>query len=78
MSRFEYVKFDARATRQQENIKNQVLELEALIEDLKGSSVHVLRAKALALTKLEEVYMWTGKAIRDAQTERTNRTKKKK
>jgi hypothetical protein len=28
------------------------------------------RAKALALTKLEEVYMWIGKAIRDDQLSR--------
>jgi len=28
------------------------------------------RAKALAITKLEEVYMWIGKAIRDDQIKR--------
>ena len=28
------------------------------------------RAKSLALTKLEECYMWIGKAIRDAQMKR--------
>lgn len=28
------------------------------------------RAKALAVTKLEEAYMWVGKAIRDEQVSR--------
>lgn len=40
------------------------------MEKLNGKSMGAHRAKALALTKLEEVYMWIGKAIRDDQIER--------
>ena len=65
MSRFDYVKYDETAMRQQDLFKGMVQGLEATIDLLKSP-----RAKALALTKLEEVYMWVGKAIRDEQIER--------
>jgi hypothetical protein len=65
MSRFDYVKYDETAIKQQEVFKYQVAMLEHNIEQL-GSP----RAKALALTKLEECYMWIGKAIRDDQIAR--------
>ena len=64
--RFDYVKFDEESTRKQEDFKLQCIGLEGNIEDeLKPG-----RARSLALTKLEEMYMWFGKAIRDEQVER--------
>lgn len=74
MSRFDYVKHDEKASYDQVAFKAKVEALERLItEDLKSP-----RAKALALTKLEECYMWIGKAIRDdllARIENTQNTK---
>lgn len=66
MSRFDYVKYDDKAITQQDGFKKLVSEIEAYIEGSLGSP----RAKALALTKLEETYMWIGKAIRDDQIAR--------
>ncbi len=60
--RFDYVRYDETAQKLQEQFKVKVSELEALIESLPPS-----RGGSLALTKLEEVYMWVGKAIRDDQ-----------
>lgn len=66
MSRFDYVKYDGHADVAQAAFKNAVGSMEGLIEyNLKSP-----RAKALALTKLEECYMWIGKAIRDDQIAR--------
>lgn len=66
MSRFDYVKYDPIAATQQLGAKNLSTELEQFIEvQLKPG-----RAKSLAITKLEEVYMWIGKAIRDDQIAR--------
>ena len=65
MSRFDYVAYDEKAQGQQLEAKEQVIVLESLIDGLKSP-----RARALALTKLEECYMWIGKAIRDDQIER--------
>ena len=66
VNRFDYVKYDDGATSDQEAAKNLVITLEAFINLALVSP----RAKALALTKLEEVYMWIGKAIRDDQITR--------
>ncbi|MFN3453459.1 MAG: hypothetical protein ACK41T_00765 [Pseudobdellovibrio sp.] len=65
MSRFDYVAYDEKAQGQQLEAKEQVIVLESLINGLKSP-----RARASALTKLEECYMWIGKAIRDDQIER--------
>jgi len=46
-------------------VKLQMSVLEAGIEQLQSP-----RAKALALTNLEQAYMWIGKAIRDDQIAR--------
>lgn len=65
MSRFNYVQYDEAATTAQKHFKEK-------FEDLEGD-VNLLddgRAKALILTKLEEAYMWVGKAIRDEQIKR--------
>lgn len=65
MSRFDYVKYDDIANEQQASMKDTVTMLEFEIEKLKSP-----RAKALAITNLEQVYMWIGKAIRDDQIAR--------
>ena len=67
--RFSYVKYDDRATIQQEALKEAFEKLETMVSDLKEG-----RAKSLVLTHLEEAYMWTGKAIRDEQIERTGQS----
>jgi hypothetical protein len=61
--RFDYVKYDAEAVKDQETAKTLCQDLETFIE----LSLPKGRAQSLALTKLEEVYMWIGKAIRDEQ-----------
>lgn len=66
MSRFDYVKYDASSTETQELAKVMVENLESLVDRrLKAG-----RTKALVMTKLEECYMWIGKAIRDDQIAR--------
>jgi len=66
VSRFDYVKYDDIAIETQDAAKKYVSMVETLIE----TSVKSGRSKALALTKLEEVYMWIGKGIRDDQIAR--------
>ncbi len=66
MSRFDYVKYDERALAIQKTAKELCSVLEAGI----NIEIQSPRAKALALTKLEEVYMWIGKGIRDDQIAR--------
>lgn len=66
MGRFDYVKYDAAAQNLQQDFKLRFEELEAkVVADLKSG-----RAYSLVLTKLEEAYMWIGKAIRDEQIAR--------
>ena len=60
--RFDNVQYDAASTLMHAGIKAKFEELEAMIEALPGS-----RPTSLALTSLEESYMWVGKAIRDDQ-----------
>lgn len=66
MNRFDYVKYDETSMNIQNWFKDKVIDLEREIQCVLVSP----RAKALALTKLEEVYMWIGKAIRDDQMTR--------
>lgn len=65
MSRFDYVQYDPAAIGLQEQAKELCVDLERFIEASPDG-----RAKALALTALEECYMWIGKAIRDDQIRR--------
>lgn len=65
-SRFDYVKYDAQAVADQQQMKETFTLVELNIENRIKSP----RAKALAITKLEECYMWVGKAIRDDQIAR--------
>jgi len=62
MSRFDYVAYDDVAVNTQMQAKRLCIDLERMIDALADQ-----RSKALALTKLEECYMWIGKAIRDDQ-----------
>jgi len=66
MSRFDYVKYDAKAELDQTEFKTLVSTMEEYVQQRLTSP----RAKALVLTKLEEAYMWIGKAIRDDQIKR--------
>jgi hypothetical protein len=67
--RFDYVKYDESANYRQTVAKKLVTDLEKFMNDT-FTSKESGRAKALALTKLEEVYMWIGKGIRDDQIAR--------
>lgn len=59
---FDYVAYDEEAKMQQQTAQNFTGQLALVIEVLPSG-----RAKSLAMTKLEECYMWIGKAIRDEQ-----------
>jgi len=65
VSRFNYVKYDQESVQKQEEAKKICENLETLIESLGAG-----RPQALALTALEEAYMWIGKAVRDNQVKR--------
>ena len=65
--RFDYVKYDAKSVQLQDEAKRLAQDLEHFITVNLGQG----RAVSLALTNLEETYMWIGKAIRDAQIART-------
>lgn len=64
--RFDYVAYDDEAASKQRIAKGFMIAVEGFIESHLCSG----RAKSLALTKLEEVYMWIGKAIRDEQVQK--------
>lgn len=65
MSRFDYVKYDQTAVNQSSLFKSMFEDIEKAIMCLSST-----RAQSLILTKLEEAYMWVGKAIRDDQMKR--------
>ena len=65
--RLSYVKYDDESAKQQEELKAVFEQVEELVDKLEEG-----RARSLAYTKLEEAYMWTGKAIRDAQIKRVD------
>ena len=58
--RFDYVQFDSETQKRQLDLRGLCEELEDRIEELGPS-----RTASLAMTKLEECYMWAGKALRD-------------
>jgi hypothetical protein len=64
-NRFDYVPYDETAQAQQNDFKKAYSEIADKLEALPSG-----RAVSLALTKLEEAYMWIGKAIRDDQISR--------
>lgn len=61
-NRFSYVRYDDTRVHKQGAFKAQFEALEAAVEFLPRG-----RHQALALTHLEEAYMWIGKALRDEQ-----------
>jgi hypothetical protein len=65
MNRFDYLKFDPHATNIHVAVKSKFEGLAETLEALPDG-----RAKSLALTKLEEAFMWAGKAVRDDQVSR--------
>lgn len=65
MGRFDYVKYDVLSASSQKRMKDLFEEVELFVDCLADG-----RAKALVYTKLEEAYMWCGKAIRDEQIAR--------
>ncbi len=67
-SRFDYVKYDDKAGYDQDAFKKAMIALELIIEE----KIRSPRARALAITKLEECYMWIGKGIRDDQIGRNS------
>lgn len=67
--RFDYVKYDPRALDTQASAKGAFSALGEAIESIEqrdGKS----RETSLALTKLEESYLWLGKHIRNDQVKR--------
>lgn len=66
--RFNFVTYDDQSKEKSEAIKKAVANLEDVVENnLQGDS----RAKSILLTKLEECFMWVGKAVRDDQLKRS-------
>ncbi len=63
--RFDHIKYDEHAQLEQIRLKALFLALEEEVEKLQAG-----RSKALALTAIEEAYMWVDKAIRDEQINR--------
>jgi hypothetical protein len=64
--RFSYVKYDQKSMEVQAKLRAQFEAIETTLAELPDG-----RPKSLCLTALEEAYMWTGKAVRDAQIART-------
>lgn len=61
-NRFDYVQYDAKAYELQKAANSHMQTLENFLYYLPDS-----REKSLVLTKLEEAYMWIGKAIKNDQ-----------
>ena len=66
MSRFDYVKYDGSAELKQTELKASIASVEGYVEHHLSNSPR----KQLIMDKLEEAYMWMGKAIRDDQIAR--------
>jgi hypothetical protein len=67
INRFDFIQYDNISIERQINFKNQFIKLANDIEEISTGNE---RASLLALVKLEECYMWIGKAIRDDQIRR--------
>lgn len=64
--RFDYVKYDENATKVSEVFKVMYSSVDDLINELEVTP-SAGREKALAITKLEESFMWVGKMLRNNQ-----------
>lgn len=65
--RFDYVRYDEKSSETQQLFHEAFDGIAGMVENHLATG----RAQSLALTKLEEAYMWIGKAIRDEQIKRT-------
>jgi hypothetical protein len=65
VSRFNFIAYDELSAAQSGRIRDAMQSVEAQLLLLPEG-----RPRSLALTKLEEAFMWSGKAVRDAQLER--------
>jgi len=65
-NRFNYVKYDLESNEASHNFQSMVMDLEVGLEAILNPS----RERALAITKLEECFMWIGKAIKVDQEAR--------
>lgn len=63
MSRFDYVKYDEKATKDQAILKCSFQDVESMIDAILVPG----KQKQDALKALEEAYMWCGKDLRDQQ-----------
>lgn len=63
--RFDYVEWDEVAQSRSDALKSLCMTLEASINPLADS-----REKSMAITKLEETFMWIGKAVRSDMLKR--------
>jgi len=68
-NRFDYIRYDEVATKQQALFKEAFQKLEYLID----VELRSMRNTSIAYTKLEECYWWIGKAIRDDQISRSGK-----
>lgn len=64
--RFDYVKYDETTTEISEGLKKMYSMLDDAIKSLDVTQ-NAGREKALAITKLEESFMWIGKMLRNNQ-----------
>lgn len=69
LNRFDYVKYDELAAHKQDSFKRMMMMVEDHVDKNLVDSIHKLRIHE----KLEEAYMWVGKAIRDEQVSRTRK-----
>jgi len=65
-TRLDYVKWDEISEKNQQIVKQYYLLIESFVSDTFKDS----REKSLVLTKLEESWMWVGKAIKVDQEKR--------
>lgn len=63
--RFDFVKFDDKTAKKQADFKAVLTFVGGELESMRPST-----SRDLALVKLEEAYMWIGKALRDEQLNR--------
>lgn len=71
MSRFDFIKYDNIAQARHDMLKDLIEELAECIVELTPS-----RESALAMTNLEQSFMWMGKAIKEDQKKRQEDTEK--
>lgn len=69
--RFDYIRYDDDHAELQSQFYLAFNEMNDAIEN----NLENGRAKALAITKLEECYMWVGKQIRDQQVKKSGESK---